>query len=282
MRNLASLAALAFFLLGLAGTAQAGGAASGVTCHAILECKTDKSGDIVVVAFTDGENGRVAADIEKGDDCTQALESLLDPGDGQQTSFFIRNISTGSTDRTVYTMAASFNATSCEPPKIVFRTDEEFLAHLLGGLSGADEKCNTAAANATPPLPGTYTAWLSDSSNDAKDRVTQAVVPYFLPDGAGGMAEKVADDFADILTCDLNCLDFSIRRNENGVVQTNQEAWTGTFATGLRAGAFCGNWTTDNDDKPRVGDVNSISSTWTVSNSRPCTQSNVGLYCFQD
>jgi hypothetical protein len=114
MRNLASLAALAFFLLGLAGTAQAGS----VTCHAILECKTDKSGDIVVVAFTDGDNGRVAADIEKGDDCTQALESLLDPGDGDRTSFVIRNISTGSTDRTVYTMAASFDANNCEPPEI--------------------------------------------------------------------------------------------------------------------------------------------------------------------
>ena len=77
--------------------------------------------------------------------------------------------------------------------KIVFVTRQDFTGN-LGGLSGADDKCNTAAT--AGGLPGTYTAWLSDSGNDAKDRVTQSALPYLRTDGV-----RVADNFADILNC---------------------------------------------------------------------------------
>ena len=105
MRLLASFTVLALVVLGLAGIAQAGSSVPACASleFAILECKTNSSGDIVVFAFTEGTNGNVEADIEVGDDCTQALESLDDPGNGNDGAYFPRHITTGSTDRTVYT-----------------------------------------------------------------------------------------------------------------------------------------------------------------------------------
>jgi hypothetical protein len=59
----------------------------------------------------------------------------------------------------------------------------------LGGLSGADAICNARAAAAS--LPGTYRAYLSDSSVDAVDRLTRSSGQYKLVDGT-----VVANDFA--------------------------------------------------------------------------------------
>ena len=46
----------------------------------------------------------------------------------------------------------------------------------LGGLSGADAKCQQAA-NATG-LGGTWVAWLSDSTHNAKDRIPDTNVEH--------------------------------------------------------------------------------------------------------
>ena len=61
-----------------------------------------------------------------------------------------------------------------------------------GGLAGADDICNAAAMAAS--LAGTYTAWLSDSVTDARDRVTQATIPYVRTDGV-----RIAVDLADVV-----------------------------------------------------------------------------------
>ncbi len=104
------------------------------------------------------------------------------------------------------------------------------------GLEGADNICNLRAQEAG--LPGTYTAWLSDSSTDAKDRVTQSKVPYVRTDGV-----LVADDFTDLLDCgNPFCLQASIGRRETGE-GIAIAAWTGTNVAGLFDGQSCGDWT---------------------------------------
>jgi hypothetical protein len=58
----------------------------------------------------------------------------------------------------------------------------------LGGLSGADSKCQALATAAG--LTGTYKAWLSDSTTSAAYRLTHASAPYVLVDGTTVVAQN--------------------------------------------------------------------------------------------
>jgi hypothetical protein len=100
MGKLASLITAALPLLfGLSAVAQAG--APTQTCeYAVLECKSNKKGDFLVVAFSNDRDN--APSIDVGDECTQALDRL----DNDASPNFIINrrwIASGSQDRTVYT-----------------------------------------------------------------------------------------------------------------------------------------------------------------------------------
>lgn len=87
---------------------------------------------------------------------------------------------------------------SCNQPGVegasclVFVTRQEFLGGELGGLSGADGKCQAEADEAV--VPGTYRAWLADDTDSPLGRFTQADVPYELVDGS-----QVAANFDDLV-----------------------------------------------------------------------------------
>lgn len=66
------------------------------------------------------------------------------------------------------------------PPRIVFVTSQVYNGN-LGGLTGADAKCQAQAAAAK--LPGTYKAWLSDSNGSPSTRMTKVAAPYVRTDG---------------------------------------------------------------------------------------------------
>src|SRR5262249_23852873 len=68
------------------------------------------------------------------------------------------------------------------PPngKLVFVSSTTYTGN-LGGLSGADAKCQSLATSAGHT--GTFKAWLSDDLVDAKSRLTHAMMPYVLVDG---------------------------------------------------------------------------------------------------
>ena len=105
MRKLALATTALPLLLGLASVAQAGGGGGGGSCteSAILECKSTKKGGFEVVLLTN--DGGSAFSIEPGDDCTEALSLLTNHS---LEDFFIDEVSTGTPDRTVYTMRAVF------------------------------------------------------------------------------------------------------------------------------------------------------------------------------
>jgi hypothetical protein len=64
----------------------------------------------------------------------------------------------------------------------------------LGGLAGADAKCQALADAAS--LGGTYKAWLSSSTVDARDRLTHFGKPYVLVDGS--VVASDWDEFASL------------------------------------------------------------------------------------
>jgi hypothetical protein len=106
MRLLIGLTTLAFLGLGLGGVAQAGngGLGCGQEEFAVLECKSTKKGGFEAFAFSN--DGGHAPAIEVGDDCADALNALRNESDGTDDEFFVREVSTGTPDKTIYTMRA--------------------------------------------------------------------------------------------------------------------------------------------------------------------------------
>ncbi len=100
-------------LLGLAGIAQAGNG-PGIECDttefAVVECKSSKRGGFEVFAYSN--DGGHAPAIEVGDDCADALNALVNEGDGEGHAFFffgkgtVVAVSTGTPDKTIYTANA--------------------------------------------------------------------------------------------------------------------------------------------------------------------------------
>jgi hypothetical protein len=169
--------------------------------------------------------------------------------------------------------------------KTVFVTTTTYLGN-LGGLVGADAKCNERAQAAG--LSGSYTAWLSDSTTLATDRITHASAPYMLVDGT-----KLADNYAD-LSCQANsifgfdCLQHAINLHEDG---TFRDAVAGASFTGttidtntgayIKSTANCENWSTS-VGYGTFGDPRYTEQNWTSSGNAECTNPNMHLICFQD
>jgi hypothetical protein len=115
----------------------------------------------------------------------------------------------------------------------------------LGGLSGADAKCQALATAAG--LAGTYAAWLSDATTSAAFRLAHSSVPYVLVDGT-----VVAQNWAQLVSGGR--LLHAIDETESGgppPIGTYQcggsdpTVWTYTDPSGapLGGGLDCSDWT---------------------------------------
>jgi hypothetical protein len=142
----------------------------------------------------------------------------------------------------------------------------------LGGLTGADSICQSLAQAAG--LPGTYKAWLSDSTASPSTRFVRSTGPYRLVGG-----NKVADNWTDLTN---GSLDVPIIVTEMGAaVASGTAVWTHTQPNGaaLASANHCGNWGTATGDGD-VGDLAASNATWTVDETLACN-SEGRLYCFQ-
>jgi len=101
----------------------------------------------------------------------QRIERLIDGGASPEAAF----------DQAIEDLAVNF----------VFATSTSYPAD-FGGLAGADAICNQHAGDAG--LPGTYVAWLSTTTVDARDRLAGAR-GFVRPDGL-----PFADTVDDALT----------------------------------------------------------------------------------
>jgi cysteine-rich repeat protein len=170
----------------------------------------------------------------------------------------------------------------CGRDRVVFVTDAVYSGDQLGGLSGADALCRSAAQKAGLANPLTFKAWLSDRDTDAVARLFHGKGRYLRVDN-----QLVAADFDDLLDGQL--------ANPIMITQTEQVykngVWTGTRPDGTHAiGAdHCKDWTVADLFDPQNGGyygyAQSYDQRWTFEpnvniNPGPCS-GDLALYCME-
>src|SRR5262245_50165626 len=105
----------------------------------------------------------------------------------------------------------------------------------LGGLRGADAKCQALAAAAN--LPGAYKAWLADATASPSTRFVKSSGPYQLVDGT-----TIATDWADLTDGGLQApIDVTEQQGSPG---GSGEVWTNANPDGTKKSqSHCANWT---------------------------------------
>jgi hypothetical protein len=176
--------------------------------------------------------------------------------------------------------AAGGGCDACPPAdKIVFITESVFTGD-LGGLQGADMKCQQAA---TGHFPGTFMAWLSDSMTSAGSRLSHSPNRYVLPDGTA-----VANDWADLVDGTiLHAIDMTETLGQPqpgiGCGGNSSIVWTDTSPAAYTAVVTfaCNDWTLGSMGMSIWGVVGPLDSSWTAGCSGGSCGFNAALYCFQ-
>jgi hypothetical protein len=142
----------------------------------------------------------------------------------------------------------------------------------LGGLSGADQKCQASAGAAM--LGGTWVAWLSQDGLNAPTRMAQNRAWYRV-DGT----TLVFPDNASLASGPQN----PILTDENGTDRTDQVVWTGTLAGGMASTLDWTNWTgVDETTEITSGVASEIGSGWTDSTITGVQcHFQLAIYCFE-
>ncbi len=138
----------------------------------------------------------------------------------------------------------------------------------FGGLAGADAFCQTTATNAG--LGGTWTAWLSDATTDAKTRLGTA--QGFVRLDGRPFANAVADIIANKIFTPL-------RIDEHGADVGTVDVWTGTDADGTASTATCSSWSSTSGST-ETGTTGGGPDVWTAQIAQSCGGSR-HLYCFE-
>ena len=168
-------------------------------------------------------------------------------------------------------------AGSAYAQKTVFVTSAQFNGN-LGGLTGADDKCQAEANGPASIVPsGTYLAWLSDGTDSPDTRFTKSSHPYVLPDGT-----KIAEDYTDLTDGQIL---HPINIDPTGKALGLRKFWTGTNADGTSSDQLvtCDGWTADPliNFHGRAGVTNLKSTLWSTRRARiSCARINP-LICFQ-
>lgn len=160
----------------------------------------------------------------------------------------------------------------------VFVTSKVFTGN-LGGLTGADQKCQDAADAAA--LPGLYKAWLSVAGESPTERFVHSLVPYRQVDGV-----EIAKDWNDLTDEQLAAA--LVVSEFNGPAGTGMHScapivitvWTGTRASGSAVDGdyFCGDWIGSGEGISGRGGA--TDSAWTQACIAKC-EDQAALYCFE-
>jgi hypothetical protein len=156
---------------------------------------------------------------------------------------------------------------------IAYRPDFQGLTGLTG-LTGADTMCSEAAN--LQGNTGSWTAWLSDNTADAVDRIFDGGVPYQTIDGT-----VVANNLADLTDGTLAA---PINIDQAGNEVTNElEVWSATGADGkYSTQGTCVNWATLTPGTfAGIGVAGETDATWTnKGGGHDCAIGYNRLYCF--
>lgn len=160
----------------------------------------------------------------------------------------------------------------------VFVTSKVFTGD-LGGLAGADEKCQEAAVQAG--LPGIYRAWLSTPASSSANLLLHSSVPYRDLNDI-----EIASNWADLVDGTLkNGIYVSELGGPPGVgvhscLENSRPVWTNTQsdASTYTPDMHCENW--DGAGVGFAGLAGDINSLWTVGCMANCGE-EAALYCFE-
>jgi hypothetical protein len=150
----------------------------------------------------------------------------------------------------------------------------------LGGLSGADTKCQTQASAAG--LTGTWKALLSDSTTNARDRIGFDWDYLVLVNGRP-VAKQVDLWLCNVgttVTDTLPCI-AEIERDESGnLVPANSAVWTGSNRLGKSSTTHCSSWSSTSASGT-TGKSGVIDYTWLESSTSTGCTSTARLYCVE-
>ena len=161
--------------------------------------------------------------------------------------------------------------------KNVFVTKVNFKSN-MGGLAGADAKCQAEADDLASIVPsGTYLPWLSDGTDSPDTRFTKSSHPYVRPDGA-----KIAENYTDLTdgsilnTISIDATGYAVGRNQ---------FWTGTNADGTTAtkNNTCATWGASPPSwvYSMTGSTASKTTAWSSYRGDHCSTGRYRLVCFQ-
>ena len=147
--------------------------------------------------------------------------------------------------------------------KVIFVTSETYNGD-LGGLDGADAKCNAHALEAGVANAGKFMAWLSTEDHSPASRMTHYAGRYVLLDGGVIVAESW-EDLTDGMLAEAIDID------ETGAKKSG-EVWTGTTAAGQAAPLRCLDWTYAMSDEGGLhGLVPAKNAEWTEKDAMGCS-----------
>jgi len=150
---------------------------------------------------------------------------------------------------------------------VVFVTSKVYTG-TLGGLAGADDKCNTLAMEAGVPNAGAFMAWIAVGDTTPASRMKQSTGRYLLRNGT-----VIAESWTDLTD---GFLAAPIDRDEKGAPLEKGSplfAWTGVTAigTGSDPSKRCLAWTNATKDEiGRQGALGAIDFTWSSAGDVPC------------
>ncbi len=205
------------------------------------------------------------------------------------------------------TCNAGMRCVAGECERAVFATSGRFDGN-LGGLAGADARCQAAATAAG--LRHTFKAWLSDATVHAKDRLDRGGSGYRLLGPDGPLVATSIDAMLITITYPMPTLVMSARIDRDEYGEPSVEpllAWTGTRPDGTSWDSVewtndsltCENWTTTAHSETcgqpgyclygragKMHDLNYLGEpepsdiTWTSYAGYWCEQ-QFRLYCFE-
>ena len=184
--------------------------------------------------------------------------------------------------------------------KTVFVTSESYTGN-LGGLAGADQKCNDLAAAAS--LSGDYKAWLSDGIEAPSTRFTQSPdVSYQLVDGTV-IAVGYDNVLAPALLAPINLTELGVAKPTNVWTNTSGGQPAASLGDpcpqpGFICGGSCNAWTAAVEPDPEgeqgvpYGESTAVSGAigggqfeggWEFTSVYPLLScaSTAALYCFE-
>lgn len=163
--------------------------------------------------------------------------------------------------------------------RVVFVTSSLYSGN-LGGVAGADAKCQQLATAAG--LAGTFLAWISDNAKSPNSRFLKSSVPYVLPSG-----QQVAKSYADLTDGSLT---HAIDQTEKGMPPPaatlcggKPTVWTNTLENGTKWDSdICGSFT-NTTGAGRFGTSVNTNLGWThACNGAAGTCAwKAPLYCFE-